>query len=474
MKTYIENNVLCIELNEDEVCKPIINTAPIVHIIGNGHKLTINTESPYGVAIGSEVTTVSYGRWSIYEKCDLQKVIIDNAEVIVNVTNPNFSLGTFNKQNNVDIECINGGSIKCPEYSMRSVLLYPAERPDGSTKYSTYPVYTLLKHGEEPKHTQEQIDAMGDRYEELKDVYSPYFRPKYMKFLIRNNIIPNVNFFDTNLSTTVCNILEATIQFGVQAEKVYKHYLEAAEKSSSTLILEQYMKYVMYEHIYPDFENDKVTKEKVDFGYIGYLYKKVGVEPPVVTEENKHVYMYLLPVFDNCSNVDYINMKLRDTGFEGVNPYVESVIRSDLSREFDGQYTISVLCTFEHYTAYQVLDTSDKKGKIVIHDPINKSISAFDYPYMMRSMVKMAGSDSLEPKLKYMETVVWLDEKYGSAAYGNHVVTETTEAEYPELYADIQAAIECKKAKYRYTTPVLTLLGLDYNGSVIDNTWLRG
>lgn len=106
--------------------------------------LIIEPESSRQPCIGSETHDgMSYGRWSPgYDR--VEKIIIDGVHVVCKSHIPNFAIGNYGVGDKVEIECINGGSIECPEMTGKQIMTSSgAEGLVGSTKRSDNAVYKI-------------------------------------------------------------------------------------------------------------------------------------------------------------------------------------------------------------------------------------------------------------------------------------------------------------------------------------------
>lgn len=95
--------------------------------------------------IGTETHTgMSYCRWEPGQSKPLNKIVIDGVHVTCKSKVDNFSLGSYGVAQQPKIECINGGSIECPEVrGYRIMVASGAEGLSGSTKHSFPAVYEL-------------------------------------------------------------------------------------------------------------------------------------------------------------------------------------------------------------------------------------------------------------------------------------------------------------------------------------------
>ena len=115
----------------------------ILTIKGKGELELINTESMQP-CIGCETYTgMSYGRWSPGIRPNCEKIVIDGVNVICKSLVENFSIGQYGTNYCPVIECINGGSINCPEVKGERYIEYQATPPSGSTKISECMKYGL-------------------------------------------------------------------------------------------------------------------------------------------------------------------------------------------------------------------------------------------------------------------------------------------------------------------------------------------
>lgn len=112
-------------------------------IKGNG-ELRIRTNETRQPCIGcATYTGMSYGRWSPGIRPNCNKIVIDGVRVICESLVENFTIGQYGTNYCPVIECINGGSIDCPEVKGERYIEYQAEAPSGSTKISENMKYNL-------------------------------------------------------------------------------------------------------------------------------------------------------------------------------------------------------------------------------------------------------------------------------------------------------------------------------------------
>lgn len=114
-------------------------------IKGSG-SLTLDCFGEMQPCIGIQTHTgMSFGRWEPGMGA-LDKIIIDGVKVICRSNARSFSLGSYGKSYVPVIECVNGGSISCPEVTGRRVMKRSgAEDLIGSTKRVHPAVYEIEK-----------------------------------------------------------------------------------------------------------------------------------------------------------------------------------------------------------------------------------------------------------------------------------------------------------------------------------------
>lgn len=84
-------------------------------IKGSG-TLTLECSEPMQACIGTETHTgMSYGRWEPGREPSLNKIIVDGVKVDCHSRVLNFSIGSYGESEVPEIECVNGGSLNCPE-----------------------------------------------------------------------------------------------------------------------------------------------------------------------------------------------------------------------------------------------------------------------------------------------------------------------------------------------------------------------
>ena len=114
-------------------------------IKGSG-SLTIDCFGKMQPCIGTMTCTgLSFGRWEP-GRGELDKIIIDGVKVVCHNGVRSFSLGSYGKSYVPVIECVNGGSISCPEVTGRRVMKKSgAADLIGSTKRVHPAVYEIEK-----------------------------------------------------------------------------------------------------------------------------------------------------------------------------------------------------------------------------------------------------------------------------------------------------------------------------------------
>ena len=113
-------------------------------IKGSG-SLTLECIEGMQACIGTETHTgMSYCRWEPGQSKPLDKIVIDGVHIICKSKVDNFSLGSYGEAQQPEIECINDGSIECPEVNGYRIMVESgAEGLSGSTKRSFPAVYDL-------------------------------------------------------------------------------------------------------------------------------------------------------------------------------------------------------------------------------------------------------------------------------------------------------------------------------------------
>lgn len=455
MKIYVEDDTMFVEVLQDETIDMIENTAPIVHIKGTGNVLTINALPEFGTAIGNKVRDVSYGRWSIDYVSKLEKVIIDNITVNVNATN-DFSLGAYNSDNCIDIECINGGVIDCPETRGNCVLLYNAEPPEASTKYSTRPFYVLLQEGEEPEFTEQQKYVMGDKFDEWKTRITPYNRPSHIKFLMAMDITPESGYWDKPVPSYYHDVVGAALLFGCNKKQIYDAYLETYWRRSS-LFMEMIMKHFMWDLICPNYRDDKELERQVNDGMLGLLYAKGGKPLPEITDKDRSVYKWFLPLADTDISIEHIRECLQK-GYEDNSMYSEICkLAEDLFKDSSETVHLATKGDLDFY-----LSTPEKMNDCLIFcvDRANKIISNTICSKFMRANIAMAKANDMNLGISYNEVNVTHEGK-------KYIITDNFEEQNPELYQTLQSAVEDGKAKYSYDQPIINILGMTCAGKIV-------
>ena len=469
MTNFIEGNTFVLNIDKDETIKPIVNPTPIVHIKGNGSTLTINTVHPYGVAIGADVYDVSYGRYSIREKCILEKVIIDNVHVIVNETNEAFSLGTYNKQNNIEIECINGGVIECPEVRGISSLQYSAEPPEASTKYYQLPYYALLDTTDEFEYNASQLEALGDAKDMFDKSVTTRLRPAVIKFLVRNMIVPSPGLFDTNISSYYIEMLEAALKFGCRPEDVYNAYQEFKYKNSA-LFMEYVIKVVMFKHVVPDLDKREDEFKRIQNGELGLLFKLGGKPLPEVTDESAKYLKYLLPLDASDISKENIIKHLNNCGTE--EKLTMNGLLLDSIKELYGDISIKLITEDSRLKYYKASNKEKDSHVLIIYDDENKMASSFEVsPFMMSSLVMSGSTKDLQ--VFYLDTIVRLSKDMGAVKAGTYIANDELDEKDPQLHEALRVYVDDGRASYKYDRPILHYHGAETTGKVIHSTWLR-
>lgn len=96
--------------------------------------------------IGTETHTgMSYGRWEPGREPSLNKIIVDGVKVDCHSRVLNFSIGSYGEPAVPEIECINGGSLNCPEINGKRIMNRSgAEGLCGSTKRENCAEYEIV------------------------------------------------------------------------------------------------------------------------------------------------------------------------------------------------------------------------------------------------------------------------------------------------------------------------------------------
>lgn len=128
---------------EAEECP--LQTSGTLTIAGTG-TLTLVSNGEMQACIGTATHTgMSYGRWEPGREKPLKKIIIDGVKVICKSQVPNFSLGSYGEPAVPEIECINGGSLNCPEINGKRIMNRSgAEGLCGSTKRENCAEYEIV------------------------------------------------------------------------------------------------------------------------------------------------------------------------------------------------------------------------------------------------------------------------------------------------------------------------------------------
>lgn len=142
-----ENSIITVEgsvaLSYKEAPIQLLRDCKTLIINGSG-ELIIRTTEERQPCIGCVTYTgMSYGRWSPGVQPNCEKIIIDGAKVICESLVDNFTIGQYGTNYCPVIECINGGSIECPEVKGERYIEYQAKAPSGSTKISEDMKYNI-------------------------------------------------------------------------------------------------------------------------------------------------------------------------------------------------------------------------------------------------------------------------------------------------------------------------------------------
>lgn len=114
-------------------------------IKGSG-TLNIECLDTMQACIGTETHTgMSYGRWEPGRAPPLKKIIVDGVKVNCHSKVLNFSIGSYGEAEVPEIECINGGSLNCPEINGKRIMNRSgAEGLCGSTKRENCAEYEII------------------------------------------------------------------------------------------------------------------------------------------------------------------------------------------------------------------------------------------------------------------------------------------------------------------------------------------
>lgn len=136
----------------------------------DGVTLTLIAEEPMQPCIGPQTHTgMSYGRFTL-SRYTLKKIVVDRIRVIClpHNLNPNFSIGTYGYREVPIIECINGGSIECPESYGTRLMVDNIQSYECSTKLTGCATYMILEPGQSPN------EFMTDEQKALRDEIAEY------------------------------------------------------------------------------------------------------------------------------------------------------------------------------------------------------------------------------------------------------------------------------------------------------------
>lgn len=114
-------------------------------IKGSG-TLILECSEEMQACIGTETHTgMSYGRWEPGREPSLNKIIVDGVKVDCHSRVLNFSIGSYGESEVPEIECINGGSLNCPEINGKRIMNRSgAEGLCGSTKRENCAEYEII------------------------------------------------------------------------------------------------------------------------------------------------------------------------------------------------------------------------------------------------------------------------------------------------------------------------------------------
>lgn len=114
-------------------------------IKGSG-MLTLECSEGMQACIGTETHTgMSYGRWEPGRGPFLNKIIVDGVKVDCHSRVLNFSIGSYGESEVPEIECINGGSLNCPEINGKRIMNRSgAQCLCGSTKRENCAEYEIV------------------------------------------------------------------------------------------------------------------------------------------------------------------------------------------------------------------------------------------------------------------------------------------------------------------------------------------
>ena len=175
---FDENDVVVIE-EDTEVhavcpCRILRSNAEIILRGKPGTFLELYADDDMQPCIGAQTNThLSYGRFQLSSHT-VGTVIIDGLTVVCypNDKNPDFAIGTYGRKDAPNIECINGGTITCPEMTGTRIMTDNIVRYSGSTKCTGSAIYNVLKQG------QTKFDIMSEEQKKLVDEIASY-KPEF-------------------------------------------------------------------------------------------------------------------------------------------------------------------------------------------------------------------------------------------------------------------------------------------------------
>lgn len=454
----VEGNVHYVELLGTPKTSSIYNKQPIVHIIGEGQEVALIPDEK-GIAIGSCWKPLYDGGWALFGISELKELRLENIHITV-ITNKEFSLGDYNKQNDVKITVIGEGSIKCPEARWHSMLLYPAEPKFGGAGYMGEPKYILSSVEGAYQFCQEQEDIInGDR--ELMSRINYHTTPAMIQFIKETDIVPSAGFYDENIPTPLIEMMKAALSFGVSQKVVWEIY----QKISPYRHLPMFRKYIreaMYDLIYPDWREPNILTE-LNQGKLFKLFDLANKPKPKVDKENMWIYKYLIPPIGLEDTLENLQDALRF----GIDADRAHALQLFVDKKFKYRDKVSMKELKSPDQRYKIWECGKMANGVLIYDTQEKLSMYCNTMFPFTQIMKMHNNEVMSECIVYHTTQYDLKEAYQGLKAGTYVFDRYATMT-PKTLSKLEDAVSKGIAVKYKKDPVLEYCGNSYYFEVLD------
>ena len=455
----IDGNKHYIEISSGYRLPSIYNKQPILHIKGVGQTIKICPTGNKDMAIGGIYEELQDGSWVIRATSYLEELILDNIKIIVETENEAFSLGIYNKQNNVKITLLNNGYIECPEAKGKSYLLYEAEPKVKSIGYQGDAKYVLSKDG--ICFSDEQLDII-DNDDELKNKITYYTSPEMIKFIKETGITPAINFYDENIRSYYTEMLKAALELGVDPTALWTCY-KSTEPYHHFEMMRKNVRELIYDFLYPNWRDNKQLVKCVQDGQLFKLFDLAGLEKPLVTDDTLWKYKYIIPPCNLTDSVEHVRDVLRF----GIDKDKEQAVNLFITKKFKFNDKLSTTKVKSNNTRFKIWECSKMCKGLLVYDT-KEQLSLFtNTPLPFNTIMSLHDDDIADVNIKYSTCEYKVRDKYKTLKKGVYSIDNPSKYSKDTL-DKLEDAVKCGIASKKLYNPVLYYKGQEFYLEVLD------